>query len=472
MTDPSPVSMQPAPTSLAGLPPLVVRGRRLLPVVQRGVGVGIAKIGPFCIDTQLAAAVRGDVAKGLFFRGAAADRPGRLVLAVPHRFFFLVGVVQLAQISLWWIWALAARAWPTVPAPGAAVPETSLHALLMLCGFAPFFMFGFLFTAGPRWLGVTPPPPSAWRLPGILAAVAALALVPLEVAGPAPGAAAVRIAAGAYVVGWLWLAHVFARLIRASAAADRLHASLVLAGLCAGAGAVAAFATFGPAAHPWVKGAGLWAFLLPVFVTVCHRMIPFFTAGVAPFVTAFRPPWLLALLIGAPLAHGALDGGGLAAWTWAVDLPAAAMLLWLTTRWGLAQSMRNRLLAMLHLGFVWYGLAFMLAGVHSLLVGAGGTGIALAPLHAFTIGFASSLLMAMVTRVTRGHSGGTLAADSLTWGLFLLLQVAAVARIAADLLPGSGWLVLAGVLWAAAFVPWCASLAPVYWRPRVDGRPG
>jgi nitronate monooxygenase len=37
-----------------------------------GLRDGIAHIGQFCIDTQLAAALRGDVKKGLFFRGAAA----------------------------------------------------------------------------------------------------------------------------------------------------------------------------------------------------------------------------------------------------------------------------------------------------------------------------------------------------------------------------------------------------------------
>ncbi len=41
-------------------------------LIQCGLRDGVAKIGQFCIDTQLAAAVRGDVAKGLFFRGASA----------------------------------------------------------------------------------------------------------------------------------------------------------------------------------------------------------------------------------------------------------------------------------------------------------------------------------------------------------------------------------------------------------------
>jgi uncharacterized protein involved in response to NO len=406
-------------------------------------------------------------------RAVASDgRPAQLLFGVPHRFFFLAGVVQVALVALWWGWVLAARAWPIVPAPAAAVPVTSLHALLMLCGFAPLFMFGFLFTAGPRWLGVAPLPPSQWLPPGVLAALAALALVPLEVAGPAIGPFALRAAAGAYAIGWLWLAYRFYGLIRASGADDRLHATVVLAAMLAGASAVAAFALLGSSAHAWVKGAGLWAFLLPVFVTVCHRMIPFFTAGVVPFVSAFRPGWLLAAMLAAPVAHGALDGIGESGWTWVFDLPAAVLMLWLARRWGLAQSLRNRLLAMLHVGFVWYGIGFLLAGVDSLLVHIGAAGIPLAAVHALGIGFASSLLMAMVTRVTCGHSGRTLAADAWTWRFFLLLQVAAVVRVGAAIGVGPAWLAAAGFIWAGAFVPWCLRYAPAYWRPRADGRPG
>ena len=82
--------------SVAGLPARAVRTRWLdaylkhLPAMQAAAHVkprctlhfdclihcglrdGVAKIGQFCIDMQLAAALRGDVRTGLFFRGAAA----------------------------------------------------------------------------------------------------------------------------------------------------------------------------------------------------------------------------------------------------------------------------------------------------------------------------------------------------------------------------------------------------------------
>ena len=401
--------------------------------------------------------------------GAAPSpvRPVQRVLGAPFRCFFLAGVAQIALASLWWLWVLAARVVTALPPPASPVPDTVVHTLVMTCGFAPFFMFGFMFTAGPRWLGVLPPAPGAWRPPAMLAAASALALVPLQMTD----IGGLRIAAAAYAVGWLWLLLRFVLLIRESTAPDKVHATLVAAGLAVGASCVAAFAAFGTAAHPWISAAGVWGFLLPVFVTVCHRMIPFFTSGVVPFVTAFRPWWLLALMVGAPVLHATIAGVGLPHWTWIVDLPAAGALLLVTLRWGFAQSMRNRLLAMLHLGFVWYGTGFLLAGVGSLLALSGGTGLGLAPLHAMTIGFASSLLLAMVTRVTCGHSGRTLAADALTWRLFQLLQVAAVLRVGAELAANAWWLLAAVAFWAACMVPWCAKYAPVYWRPRADGRP-
>jgi nitronate monooxygenase len=63
-------------------------------LAQCGLRDGVARIGQFCIDSQLAAALRGDVGKGLFFRGACTlpfgseIRPVRDLLA-----FLLTGAV-------------------------------------------------------------------------------------------------------------------------------------------------------------------------------------------------------------------------------------------------------------------------------------------------------------------------------------------------------------------------------------------
>jgi uncharacterized protein involved in response to NO len=392
----------------------------------------------------------------------------RRLATVPHRFFFLAGMVALALDSLWWLNVQAARAFSRWPPLSGTLPETAVHALLMIDGFLPMFMFGFLFTAGPRWLGVEPPSSKAWRAPALLAAACGVALVIAQLID----ATLVRAVAGLYAVAWLWLLMLFLRLILQSRAPGKVHAVLVMAALTAGAGTLVAFAIFAGRAHPWLRDIGVWCFLVPAFATVCHRMIPFFTAGVLPHVRAFRPWWVLSVMIGAALVHAALSALGVDGVTWLTDLPAAAFLWLLVLRWGLVQSLRNRLLAMLQLGFAWYAIAMTLFGAQSLLSMVGYRALGLAPLHALTMGFCTSLLLAMVTRVTCGHSGRTLAADTWTWRLFLLLQLAALLRVAAETAPGYGWLLSAVLLWCASVLPWCAKYAPIYWRARVDGRPG
>ena len=63
-------------------------------LIQCGLRDGIAKIGQFCIDTQLAAALKGDLAKGLFFRGAAALPFGREIRSVCELMDYLLTGAQ------------------------------------------------------------------------------------------------------------------------------------------------------------------------------------------------------------------------------------------------------------------------------------------------------------------------------------------------------------------------------------------
>ena len=143
-------------------------------------------------------------------------------------------------------------------------------------------------------------------------------------------------------------------------------------------------------------------------------------------------------------------------------------------RWGLWRSLRNRLLAMLHLGFVWLGVAFCL---DAFTVGMRAQGVdipTLLPLHALTMGFLGSVLLAMVTRVSCGHSGRVLAADAMAWGLFWGLQLATLTRLTATLWPAqaSHLLLAAATLWLLTLGAWSARHWRWYGQPRVDGRPG
>src|SRR5690606_41650133 len=141
---------------------------------------------------------------------------------------------------------------------------------------------------------------------------------------------------------------------------------------------------------------------------------------------------------------------------------------------GLVQSLKQRLLAMLHLGFVWLGLSFLLAGASQLLgLQAGVPALALGALHALTMGCLGSLLLAMVTRVACGHSGRPLVADNLMWGLFLSLQVAVLLRITGALpAVNAEVLVAAALAWAGVVTVWSLRLMGWFGRLRAVGRPG
>jgi nitronate monooxygenase len=60
-------------------------------LAQCGLRDGIAKFGQFCIDHQLAAALRCDVKHGLFFRGAGALPFGDQIRPVRELIDFLLG---------------------------------------------------------------------------------------------------------------------------------------------------------------------------------------------------------------------------------------------------------------------------------------------------------------------------------------------------------------------------------------------
>lgn len=414
-------------------------------------------------------------------RPAAAGTSLRWLLAAPHRYFFFLGMLGLAAASLWWLVQLAARVAGAPLAP--ALPPSWLHGWMMANGFLPFFMFGFLFTAGPKWLHVAGPDARTLAVPG----AAALAGFAVVLIGAQVAAAWVALGALLLAVGWTALLLRFYGLLRTSRADDRVHAKLVLIAFAAGTLAHPAFA-FGVTtlSAPWVHSAemlSIWLFIAPVYVTVAHRLIPFFTASVVPLLDAWRPLWLLAAFNGIVVAHGLLPLGSLAvpgttftALRLAVDLLGAALLFFVAWRWGVVQSLRNRMLAMLHLGFFWLGIALALYAWNqaTVLAGAPQAGLGLAPLHALTMGFFGGVAFAMVTRVTAGHGGRQLIAEPLTWALFWALQAAVFVRLLVDAWPAqSRWLtLLAIVLWCLALVPWALRNIAIYLRPRADGRPG
>jgi uncharacterized protein involved in response to NO len=415
--------------------------------------------------------------------GTPAPWRASWLLAAPHRLGFFIAAFMMATSSLWWDGLLLMRAL-NIP-PSGAVSVSSAHALLMSLGFMPFFFAGFLFTAGPKWLGL--PEVSARRILPALSLMLTgwmIALLGLHFHTLIASASLALVA-----TGWTSLSLRFYKLLRQSRMEDRVHPTL--AALACGVG-VATLWTCAVAlalnSELMLRAAtqlGLWCFVATVFAVVSHRMIPFFSASAIPLLDAWRPMWLLWVMLGMLWFEGFTTAAELLWWPlptsvrWAqvaFELPAAFLMLWLAVRWGLVQSLKIRLLAMLHGGFAWLGIALALnAASHTLMaLTAGEMSLGLAPLHAMTMGYLGCTLFAMATRVSSGHGGRPLAADNTAWALYWVLQTAVLLRVIAALWPAqsSVFTLLAIGFWSVATVGWAVRYGRWFGRPRRDGRPG
>lgn len=390
---------------------------------------------------------------------------------------FFAGTIQaLAAVAFWsaevggrYAGFWPAPAWPLL----SLLPPSLLHAMLISCGVFPFFIFGFIFTAGPRWQGAAELsqgdflPAFGLSASGWLLVWAALLLPQLLVWGLALA-----------LSGWIAAASTLTRIAR-QRATEREHIAFVCVAVWLGAAGLGAFLAFAAGgAMPWARLAislAVWGFLLPVFLTVAHRMLPFFTASAVPGYELRRPQWALRLLVGASLAHGALTVLGKTPWLWLVDLPAMFAAARLSYLWWSRAAIGNRMLAVLHLAFAWLGPAFALFALQSLLADAMPGLLGQAPMHALTLGFFASMLLGMAARVTMGHSGRPVAAGDVMWRAFCMMQAAAALRVFSEMpaLPGSNQLMwLSSLLWLGAFALWAWRYAPAFWRPRADGKPG
>ena len=143
-------------------------------------------------------------------------------------------------------------------------------------------------------------------------------------------------------------------------------------------------------------------------------------------------------------------------------------------RWQPWKCLAPGLLAVLYVAFLWLPLGFALFAIQSIALDLTGSYIlGRAPVHAVTVGFFGSMLVAMVTRVTQGHAGRPLAMGAIPWITFAALQVVTLVRILAEVAPNPSWcLMVAAIGWLVAFAPWVVRSGWIYLTPRADGRPG
>ncbi|MDR3086585.1 MAG: NnrS family protein [Azoarcus sp.] len=215
--------------------------------------------------------------------------------------------------------------------------------------------------------------------------------------------------------------------------------------------------------------------IVALMTMIGGRVIPFFTQRGLGRPQARTTPLRLdmalmiaALVLSALAAFG--SGVGVAPqWPFAVlfmALAAAhAFRLW---RWYDHGIWSVALLWPLHLACLWMAVAFVaLAAYH-----VGWLSSSSIALHALTVGAMGGLILAMIARVSLGHTGRPLqTSKAMTWA-FALLNLGAVARVfLTDSFPLSG-LLISSLCWLIAFGLFVSLHAPILCRPRADGSPG
>lgn len=355
------------------------------------------------------------------------------VFDAPHRIYFAAGLAQMiAGLAVWSLWLAGAfTGWYAVPA--LDTPPVAIHAFLMLYGLFPFFVLGFLATTFPRWLKHPPLLRAHYRLPALLRIIGLLVVY----AGLAMNTA---VLAGGILVMFLADSLLASRLIglyRRTPVPQRMGAGLFCVTLAAEAAGLALYAfALGRANEALVQLAirlGLFVFLLPTLFGVAFRMLPFFSAAVLPSYhnRALRHAPVAFLLLG--MTHVALASRGDFAGLIPIDAALGVLAAFHAGTWMRRDGLRHGLLVLLYAGVTWMAIGFFLYAAQDAGRAFGFFPGSRAPLHALGIGAALSLVVAMVTRVTRGHSGRPLHSDGVSWLALVGVQAAAVLRMGASL---------------------------------------
>jgi uncharacterized protein involved in response to NO len=388
----------------------------------------------------------------------SAPQPLPPVLTAGFRPFFLAASCWAVLALALWLAMLMGR----IILPSRFDP-LSWHVHEMLFGFVMAGVGGFLLTAIPNWTGR---PPVRGTLLGVLIGLWALGRVATLVSALLP----VWLAIAADLAFPVMLEIVAAReLIMAGNRRNYpLMVPVAVLGLANLLMHLEAAGFDVPPGLGWRLGLAAVAMLIAV---IGGRIVPAFTRNwLAARGAARLPPpagRLDSVALGLLLA-------GLLAWAFLPDvdgvgwllLAGAAVHLVRLARWQGLRTISEPVLAILHLGYFWLVLAVALLGVARLL-----PALPLAAaLHALTAGAFSTMLLAVMTRATLGHTGRALHANGLTIAIYVLVTVGAVLRVLAAW-PAAATMLLLGVAafcWAAAF----ALFAVVYGRFLLTSRPG
>ncbi|MDD5336006.1 MAG: NnrS family protein [Rhodoferax sp.] len=388
---------------------------------------------------------------------AAAPPPrGIPLLRLGFRPFYIGGALLAAlAVPLWIAMFLGQLQWT----PNA--PALLWHAHEMLFGFAVAIIVGFLLTAGKAWTGLATPRGPALGALALLWLAARFA----SVAGPYALYALLDLALLPLV------AAILVNLLLRARNHRNLPLALLLA-LLAGANLLFHLALLQvvPVSVLTPLHAAL-ALIVLIECVMAGRVIPAFTMAVTPGLKLSATAGLERLTLGA-------TGLGLTLWVFAAPglltlaLLALASVLHVKRLWAWRPGVTGKrpILWILHAAYAWIpiGLALLaLAQIGVVPVSAG--------IHALAVGATGGLVIGMITRTARGHTGRLLQVSRLEVLAYGLVLGAAVLRVLLPLLaPGwlAVWLIAAAAAWSVAFLLYLWVFTPWLLRTRLDGKDG
>lgn len=369
-------------------------------------------------------------------------------------FYLLASAFAAISVALWSLQFAGLVATPYLRGP-------QWHAHEMVFGFTLAVVVGFLFTAGRNWSNqATPTGGRLAALALLWVAGRVLVLTPFALAAAVVNVAFPLAAAVALAVPF-WRGknrrnHFFVGLLVLMAFAQ---------------------AAFHASHHGLIDlpgGFGLQLALdvvLFIMAVMGGRVIPMFTNNGVPGAGAHRRPPVEKLALGSVLALLAADVLMLPPLV--LGLVAAVAAMAHLARWALWRPLatwRTPLVWVLHMAYLWIPVHLALRGGAAL-----GAVPMSAATHALTVGAIGGLIIGMVTRTARGHTGRALRAEAAEVVAYVLVAFAALVRVGLPLAVPEATVtaVLASAaLWAAGFGLYAVSYWPVLSRPRLDGLPG
>jgi uncharacterized protein involved in response to NO len=320
------------------------------------------------------------------------------------------------------------------------------HAHEMVFGFAAALIAGFLLTAVGNWTG------RQVAGPALMAGLFALWL-----------AARVAVGWSAIPAGWSQaLAAAFFPALTVVVAVPVLRARNarnypVIAILTLLSAAGIAVHLLSPMAV--LRAATDLLLLLMLFVGA--RVIPFFTGRRLPQLALRNSPrlgWItLVTAAGAVFSGWVFARSPLLA---ALQGTAGVLVILQLCQWKPWRTLGEPMLWILHLGFLWLGMALLLRAAPLPPAAA---------LHALTVGALGCLSIGMMARVALGHSGREIRADDWIVTAFVLVALAVIPRLLYPMLGFNGgrmMLLLSGALWALGFLVYFLRFLPVMLTPR------